>query len=167
MISDLTPEQIASLVRYPEDALTQDLPNLIFFNLDNPDNQTISWTDGLCVFGLKSHREPQNGGKWRRLADPTCVLKVVGRHMKKVIDREGDITTGLERALALEYLKAIEDGKDVVISEFCPYHAKVDDGVINMQRMLDRLLGTVRCNCELTKDDWVRTKQYATDNLDE
>lgn len=164
MIADLTSDQIASLMRYPEDAITQDLPNLIFFNLDYPCNHSMSWSDTLCVFSPKTTRL---GGKWRRYNDHIGLLKVVGLHMRKVIDKDYGGASCLERGLVMEYLKAIDAGKDVVISEFCPYYAKVDGGVIQIQRMVDRLLDTIKANCKLHKDDWVRTKPYAFENLDE
>lgn len=168
MLSELTNGQIASLMHYPEDALTQDLPNLIFFNLDYPDNQTLSWVDNLCVFGLKSQREPRAGGKWVR-HDVLGVLKVIAHYMRKLIDKyeDEDVMSCLDRAKVLEYIKAINEGKDIVISKFCPYHGQVERGVIDIQRMLDRLTETIIANSKLRKDDWVRTKQYAVDYLDE
>lgn len=170
MLSQLTPTQLASLVRYPEDALTQDLPNLLFFNLDHPMNQTISWTDSLCIYSLRSQRDTSSGGKWRRCGDMLAVLRVVARHMRKVIERERvecDVASCLEHGLAVEYLKAIDEGKDVLISEFCPYYDKVESATISIRRMVDRLQRTIHANCNLPTADWVRTEQYALENLDE
>ena len=167
LLHRLKPTDIQTLVKYPEEALTQDLPNLVFFNLDFPANQTVTWSDDQPAIFVLRNRET-SAGKWRPVADKLQVIRVLARHYKKVVDhaKGQEVVTGLELVLANEYLKAIEEGKDRPISKYCPLYERVDDGVVCVQRMVERLYDVVRTNCELGKEDWVTTDFYARENLD-
>ena len=110
-------------------------------------------------------------GKWRPVAGPLTVLRNVGDQYKKIVEHgrrtpqvNGRVTF-LELAKANEYLRAIDIGKDVVASEFCPYSADLIDGCISIERLTDGLTRTVKSNCQFDTVDWIHTVAYANENL--
>ena len=161
MLHKLNHVHLSVLVKNPEDAITQDMPNLTFFNLDFPRNHTLDWReDAPSVFHLN---------KWKAVKDNAILLKTVARHYKKVLCQAkavGSVITSLDIALANEYIAAVDEGKDVLVSQYCPFYHKVEGGVISMSRLSEALLRNIRANCELGKDDWVRTIPYAAENFD-
>jgi hypothetical protein len=169
MLANLQASHIATLVRHPEDAICSDLVNLIFFNIDFPENSTILMNDNdVYIYGTKL--KDGRGAKWRPLPDPAVVLRALARHFAKFVDsaRAADDLLGLgalEVALATEYVRAIDGWTNVAISRHCPYFHKVEDGKISLSRMMASAMDTVRANLVLDREDWVLTEPYALNNL--
>jgi len=157
MLARLHPSTLAAMLKFPEDALTQDLPNLIFFNLDFPGNSTLSVENGQIVAYTRA--------KFRPLADEQQLLRAMARHFKKVVDHARSSASSLDVAFANEYIGAVDANKDVAISEYCPLFDRVEDGVISIPRLLERVASTVRANCALGREDWVRTRPYVEENF--
>lgn len=163
ILSELKPEQLETLLHFPEDALTQDLPNLLWFNLDTPDNST--------VYMDKQNKAYSAGrGGWRPL-EPLDALRVVSRHFRSVMEAcrenpEVNHIGAIRTMLLSEYMRIIEepDAKDIRVSKYAPYYG-LTDGTISPKTMASELMRTVRENWALPNEDWVRTRQYADSTM--
>ena len=168
VLAHLKNEHVITLLRYPDEAITQDVPNLIFFNQDFPENQTISYE---FAAGTPMVLMGRVRGKWKPPPCSLTLLKAVGRHYKKIVEYGrktpsiNNRVTFLEQGKLNEYLRAIDTGKDVVASEFCPYYLDLVDGCISVERMSSEIVRTVQLNCRLEVNDWIKTKAYAEENL--
>eukprot|EP00798_Chlamydomonas_sp_ICE-L_P019576 gene19576-26260_t len=168
MLGMLKVEHIVTMMKYPEDALTQDLPNLLFFNRDFPENQTVSvdFNTGTIIVLTGRVR-----GKWRPLPCLQTFLKNVARHYKKIVEygRKNNLVnsrvTLLEQGKLNEYLRVIDTGKEVISSEYCPYYADLIDGRITTERLSNAIVETVKVNCRMDVKDWIQTMPYADENL--
>jgi len=165
ILQKLTNAQLRALLLYPEDAICTDLPNLVWFNLDHPENQTVSMEGGGIVV-----RAPRGTtGRWRP-EEATAVLRASFFHFKKVMDMcRGTVyrtLTPVQQGLLNEYARALEEAREIPVSPYCPYHPLVEGGIISPSRMAQEVARTVRENCALPKEDWVRTVVYANSCLD-
>ena len=161
MLGKLHHSHLSEMVKNPEDAITQDIPNLTFFNLEFPRNQTLLWRDDAPIIFQSN--------KWKSVKDNMVLLKTVARHFKKVLCHAkvaGSVLSSLDIALANEYIVAIDDGKDVAVSQYCPFYHRVEGGIISISRLLDALLSNIRANSDLGKEHWVHTIPYVVENFD-
>ena len=164
VLSKLTNAQLRALLLYPEDAMCTDLPNLVWFNLDHPDNHTLGMEGSSIVI-----RPPRGTGRWRP-EEPAAVLRASYLHFKKVLDMcRGTVyrtLTPVQQGLLNEYGRAVEENREITVSPYCPFHPLVDGGIISPSRMAQEVARTVRENCALPREDWVRTVEYAGSCLD-
>lgn len=165
VLQKLTNAQLRALLLYPEDAMCTDLPNLVWFNLDHPENHTVGMEGGGIVI-----RAPRGTtGRWRP-EEATAVLRASYFHFKKVMDLcRGTVyrtLTPVQQGLLNEYARAMEEAREIPVSPYCPYHPLVEGGIISPSRMALEVARTVRENCALPKEDWVRTVDYAGSCLD-
>lgn len=146
MLARLTTAQLRTLLLFPEEALTTDLPNLVWFNLDFPANSTVT-TDG---------------------AEPVALLRASLHHLKKVMDAKLATLTPVQQALVRELVRCVEEGREIAVSPHCPYYGLVqEEGVLSAERMAQGVARTVRENLALPREDWVRTEAYARECLDD
>ena len=146
MLARLTTAQLRTLLLFPEEALTSDLPNLVWFNLDYPANSTV--TDAAAV-------------------DPVALLRASLHHFKKVMDAKLATLTPVQQALVRELVRCVEEGREIKVSPYCPYYDLVEDGVLSVERMAQAVARTVHENLALPREDWVRTEVYARECLDD
>jgi hypothetical protein len=115
ILQKLTNAQLRALLLYPEDAICTDLPNLVWFNLDHPENQTVSMEGGGIVI-----RAPRGTtGRWRP-EEATAVLRASFFHFKKVMDMcRGTVyrtLTPVQQGLLNEYARALEEAREIHVS---------------------------------------------------
>jgi hypothetical protein len=160
MLARMEPRHLLTLATFPEQALTVDVPTLVWFNSDYPRNTTVSgprrifcrgrWQDGGANFAAKAIRH-------------------IASHYRKVIERATHLANapGLLTSVRLmevkEYVSVACNGADAVIAPGCPFSAT--DGVISFQRMCDALEQTVLSNLECSVHDWTDTMTYCDEVL--
>jgi hypothetical protein len=161
---DTNPDFIRCLILYPEEALTVDLPNMIFFDAAKVGvNNTVCWNDGVFSVALKRGSRI----KWCDVGDVGGVLKVVAKHMMCIHDvmyphHANMNLSAFDMLLVREYVRAIETQKDICISPSLPYlYGRVEQHVISFSRMLDAMATTIRTGSMVPQDKWVDASKYA------
>lgn len=158
----LTARQLATLVKYPEEALSVDLVQLIFFNKEFPTNHNIRFSNGeILAYTTKGWRAPSKGA--------LDVLHVVATHYRKLVEytnaQHSSLVFRLDCMRANEYLRAISIETDINVSTNCPFYSLIDSGIISVERMRSNLSKTVTSACMWPKDEWADTIQYAKENI--
>lgn len=160
MMYKLSDNQIATLYKYPEEALSRDLVYLIFFNRDIPANHTLRVSNGDMV----AHKSQG----WRSVS-PLDVLRTVASHYKKIIEyakvRCEHLLGNVDHMKVAEYLRALHIDKNIHVSVNCPIYPHIDNGVISVERMKQMVCHAVIDVNDWTKDDWPETIEYATSNI--
>lgn len=157
----MTLKQVATLYKYPEEALACDLVYLIFFNRDIPSNHSLRFVDGTHILAYTS--------KGWRSTHALDVLRVVAAHFKKVMEfckaRCEDIMSNVDHMKVSEYLRAISSGNDIHVSPNCPIFPHIEDGVISVDRMVRTVTHSIMSGSQWPKDEWPQTVMYAKSNI--
>lgn len=161
ILSKLSPNQIATLYKYPEQAMADHLMYLIFFNKDATINHTIRAANGeIMVHTSKG---------WKAVNNVLDILKVVAGHYRKVMEytkaRADNLVSSVDHMKANEYLRAIAIGGDIHVSVNCPIYPFIDDGVISIERMVTSVTHIVNNACMWSKDEWPSTVMFAKNNI--
>lgn len=170
MFAGMEPGAVATLIAFPEEALTVDLPILVFFNQDYRDcNSTVTMRNGeLCVAEKKKSAETC---QWRAGATSHQVLKALARHYEKLynavyLDTSKYGVGALDLLLAKEYMRAVSTGSDIPISENArQLYGRVEGHVISVSRMCERLAHTIADGSQLDPSRWLATHEYASQAL--
>lgn len=162
LIGELSPTQLVEMMKYPEDAITSDMANMLWFNLDTPQNSTVRMDNA-------GNPQVYKASKWRPV-QPIDLLRMMSNHFMALADQCKKHPTGLwacvgrvQEALIHEIHRIIhvEDAKDVRVSQYAPYHGRTNEDVISPKKLAEDLMRTVRENCTLPREDWVRTNDFA------
>lgn len=178
IIGRLEPMQVLTMLRNPEDAVTRDIPNLVFFNLDLPFNHTMRTDGDQGEVQVHQRQKGKARGKWRPLPESAQLLKACLRHFNKFIDfaRSQRITamlTPVETKLLSDYMGALESGRDFRFSRHYPGYETIagfscvdpESQSVSIERVVQAIIGVARENCALPKEDWVCTVPYASEAL--
>lgn len=158
IISKLTPNQLETLLKYPEDAMTFDLPNLVWFNLDLPHNHTLNMDEGGQMHAFK-------GRTWDPI-QPIDALRASLGHFESVKHAcRGQYIHPIHQLMLQQYARIINDDLTVNVSPYCPYR-DITGPTMSSKQMTNDLARTVRENCQLPREDWVRTVPYADGVID-
>ena len=164
IVGELSPTQLITLMEYPDDGMVDDLVNMLWFNLDTPENSTVR---------VDKDGNPQvyKGSKWRP-AEPIELLRTMSSHYMALVEQCKQHPSGLWGCVGLvneafiremHRIIHVPDAKDVRVSEYAPYHYKMN--TISPKALAATVLRVVRENCALPREDWVRTTDFATERL--
>lgn len=175
ILGKLSPNNILTLLQNPEDAVTRDIPNMVFFNLDLPCNHTLRLSDQGEVV---AHCVVRGKGRWRALVEPLQLLKTCVLHYCKFVDfaRSQRITASLtpvEAKLLTDYVTILQSQRDFRFSRHYPgfeivsgFSCVDEEGqTVCIDAVSASIIRVVRENCTLPKEDWVRTISYADEAL--
>ena len=167
-LKSLSADEMSTMLTYPEAAITLDLPTILFFNKDHRE------TNGTCFMiegHLKVAKKACTAVKWRDAVEVEEVLSVLGKHMKKIYelvqrDQERYSLGALDLLLVKEYIRAVDTGKDIHVSEnLSSLYNRVDDHVISVSRMCQRLSKTLTDACSVPVGEWISAAEYASQVL--
>ena len=146
VVDGMLASKLARIVADPEHALTEMMPDLIWFNKEKPHNN-------IFVHGGVTFKMKLPNGSIVEPPSPKECLQVAMKHYQNIVDRamsEGVLGPIFER-LNEYYARAIHNGKTIKVSKYSPFVENMSDNEVNPETLASWLVDSIKLMTKVHK----------------
>ena len=137
---------LKEIVRDPEHAITEFVPNLVWFNKDKPEHH-------MFVAAAREFKMKMPDGNVVTRPTEQEILQVGMKHYQNIVNRAAseNVLGPINERLNELYSKAVDRSKTEKISRYCPFFDVVSDGEINPESLAEALSASIKTLAHLER----------------